>query len=113
MKTTLTKLMKYYSGGRAVGHTHRMIEGVKNLSDSRGCIVMCASREQADLLAGQVNNPDVKFLTIGDTDKLTGLHAPMVIDHFALQVLIQENNEQYERIIDRLKRDLAKVSGEV
>ena len=122
----LTNLMGYYRASRRVGHTTFMIEGV---NFQRPALFLFASRghaqdafrqtlERMELGSIEHAKPDfarlrigkVSFQTTSILDNIEGLvrgHQqyqlpPIVIDHYALQVLIAEHEREMNKLVGRV-----------
>lgn len=107
----LENLMHYYSLSRRVGHTQLMLEGV---NFKRPAIVLAISFSQASELHDRAKEiadesvlctatkvGEVEFRTIellNDLDFTLGIdplnYKPIIVDHFALQYLIQEHERE-------------------
>jgi len=82
-KTKLYQLM-VYGFPRAVGHTYSEINGVKNNSTA---LLIVADARQKDNLSKYL--PREKMITLSEIpDRLRGLRKALVIDHFALAILV-------------------------
>lgn len=104
----LENLMRYYAANRQVGHTTMMLQGI---TIDREQIVIVDSARTARLLIRQLEIPPVYInivgLQIGKTlfkttqwlDKeYLRFNCPVVIDHFALQILVEEHTKEiYEQ----------------
>lgn len=107
----LNNLIEYYRNNRQVGHTTLMLTG---LSFNRPCIVLCASSQHARILFNQVVDMAIPELALVDRSSmqigqvrfrsiawLNGEHLaydlPVIVDHFALDVLYHEHYEEVLR----------------
>lgn len=104
----LNNLIEYYRGSRQVGHTTLMLTG---LNFSRPAIVLCANNHHARMIFNQVKNMAIPQLEQINTAEmmigkirfrsiswLMGEHLaynfPVIVDHFALDVLYHEHHEE-------------------
>lgn len=104
----LNSLIEYYRGTRQVGHTTLMLTG---LSFNRPCVVLAASTQHARVLFNQMVDMATPELSMVDRSSmqigqvrvrsiswLMGEHLaynlPVVVDHFALDVLYHEHYEE-------------------
>ena len=85
--------------GRGFGHTQAMLNGAKNTDN---VLIVAHTQQFADYLAKQCKN--ARGVGLDRTERLLGSHLPIVVDHYAIEILIGER----ERRIAQLKR----ASGE-
>ena len=84
MKATEKLHMIMRGGGRGCGKTEAMLKGAENVD----CIVVCATHAQEQQLKQRA--PKIKTVSLDNLDRLRGLHNPIVMDHFALEILLRE-----------------------
>jgi hypothetical protein len=84
--------------GRAYGRTEAMIKGAENVKDA---IIIAASEAQAKHIRQRTKTA---VFSLQDLEKLKGLHNPIVIDHFAMQVLWDEREEEFKRQLTEIKK---------
>ena len=80
-------LSDYYSVRRRVGHTTAMLNGA--MSD-KNIIVIVAHKAQKD----HIELPKEQMVTLGELERLRGLKKPVLIDHYALQIIFSELNKE-------------------
>lgn len=76
--------MHYVYGGRAVGRTTALIEGMRNQPNA---ILIVHNEDYALTLRKQY--PELEIIVAGDVNKLRGLHKCILPDHFLIQQFIQ------------------------
>lgn len=120
--TRLDNLLLYQQQTRRIGHTRFMIEGLR--FDRPGAILFASNShaqmafrevidnggvDMADFARMQIGQ--VRFATIGFLNNLmenmrgTSDWPPLLIDHFALQILIDEDRKEKEEAIRRSQTD--------
>ena len=77
---------------RGVGHTKALLEGAKNVD---GVIIVAHTKRFADELARQCR--DAIGIGIENLQYLVGQHRPIVIDHLAIEILLNERDKEMER----------------
>ena len=92
MKATEKLHMIMRGGGRGCGKTEAMLKGAENVD----CIVVCATHAQEQQLKQRA--PKIETISLENLDRLRGLRVPIVIDHYALEILWQELEK--ERLSD-------------
>lgn len=80
-------LLDYFNSNRGIGHTKTELEGINNSDDA---ILIVHNREFGKYL----KLPDTKYLSINELEKLRGIKKPIIIDHFALEQLLNEYRSQ-------------------
>lgn len=83
----LNVLVDYYFTRRQVGHTSAMLNGARS---DKNIIVVVSNKTQKDY----IELPKEQMITIAELDKLKGLKKPVLIDHYALQVMFWELNKE-------------------
>lgn len=83
----LSILADYYLVRRQVGHTSAMLNGARS---DKNIIVVVANKTQKDY----IELPNEQMITIGELIKLKGLKKPVLIDHYALQLMFYELNKE-------------------
>lgn len=103
----MTKLSLLLSAhDRGVGHTHA---AVKVALESKAVLVV-ASQEQGMEIWRQ--NPLLTIIPLHKLERLQGLGRPIVVDHFALQVILDEAQRVADQLNDanrRLQDQIAKL----
>lgn len=94
--TRLEQLLPLAFSIRAVGHTHAEIEGVRNTPNA---ILIVADHSRAQDLNSFMPNKVMSIETA--LNILPGCHKPIVIDHYALLILVEEHTRAYrDRILE-------------
>jgi len=86
-------------GGRALGRTTAMMEGVKNQPNA---VVWCATEQHASELRRKY--PGVTIKSGKDFNSLLGTHKFVVPDHFYLEMLWAEREREVAELIEKLKQ---------
>jgi hypothetical protein len=95
MTTRLEELIAY-GFPRAVGHTWTEVNGVKN---NPKAVLIVAFEKQKDF----IDLPKEQMISISNLEeKLAERRCPVVIDHFALSILVGECVRYYKGQIDML-----------
>ena len=98
-KTKLMVLLEY-GFSRAVGHTYAEINGVKNQPNG---ILIIADQSQKS----SIDLPANKMVTIQELPQaLIGKKYAVVIDHYALQILVSEHNKVMLETKANIEREL-------
>ena len=85
---------RYIHFGRGLGHTQAMLNGAKNADN---VVIVAHTQQFADDLAKQCKN--ARGVGLDRTERLLGSHLPIVVDHYAIEILLGER----ERRISKLK----------
>ena len=73
----------------AVGHTYTEVNGVKN--NPKSLLVVVNKKQDVGL-------PQKQIITIDEIpDRLMGRRCPIVIDHFALKLLVHSMRQEFEK----------------
>jgi hypothetical protein len=78
----LRAIFEYYHSTRGVGHTTAMLKGARF---SKETLVIVHDEKLAGLLK---RDYDCKYITLSNLVNLRGQRCPMVIDHYALTILL-------------------------
>lgn len=111
IKIVLEQFLHYYETTRHSGHTHTMVDGVR---DSNGCIVVSTNSLMSNLIDKLVNNSNVKHLSLSRIDtsegyELLGNQKPLAFDNSALFDIFSSALQK----IEQLETDLAtKISDQ-
>jgi hypothetical protein len=81
----IDEILNYWRANRGRGHTHTTIEGAKQT----GAIVIIANKQQRALYE-PLGIPKDKILTIHQLVSLRGRTDPLVVDHYALELMVEE-----------------------
>ena len=84
----LEVLDNYYRKNRQIGHTTAALNGAKS---NRNIILLVASYRQRDC----VDLPNEQILSINRLESLKRVVKPILIDHYALQVMFLEMKMDY------------------
>lgn len=88
MNRTIEKLencLRAFATNRRSGHTRTMMTGAAN---SFGVVVIVADQNQ--MMSMQGDYPRQTYITLNEARSLIGYKGPVVIDHYAVQVLISD-----------------------
>jgi hypothetical protein len=97
-------LLEYLGINRGIGHTEAAIIGLQNNPEA---IMLVANYKQAKRLSNEHFIDINQFHIIGRP--LEGVHKPVVIDGFALDIIIQELIDKYKTKIYELEEDKRKL----
>lgn len=97
IKETLQELVNYYDLTRGAGHTHGMMNGVKNTTDS---LVMAHNTSFADglrktLPVNIAKSKNISFVSIQSNKSLRGRKSPLFIDNAALHMIFKKALNQF------------------
>jgi hypothetical protein len=98
---TLLALAEYWRTNRQVGHTTAMMAGAGNVD----AIVVCANEHNKDAIRAVADRTCSRMPTlvsVGEVARLRTAHAPLVVDHHALVVLIEGVHKEIETLRDEL-----------
>jgi len=103
--------------GRGFGHTQAMLNGAKNADN---VVIVAHTQQFADYLAKQCKN--ARGVGLDRTERLLGSHLPIVVDHYAFEILLGERerriaqleaeNEALMGVLDRLADWLERVNDD-
>jgi hypothetical protein len=92
----LQAVIDYYDRTRGVGHTHAVLNGARE----EGAFVLVHTQD-----FGKSLGKDVAPVTMGDFIKRTaGMRKPLVIDNYALTLLLMEAAEEIGRLFEHSRR---------
>jgi len=100
-------LHDYYFVRRQVGHTSAMLNGARS---DKNIIVVIANKTQKNY----IELPKEQMITLAELERLRGLKNPLLIDHYALQVMFSEMNKELHdknEIIEKLESRLKSYEG--
>ena len=90
--TKLEALMQYFK--RQAGHTTAQLDGVKNTPNAKFIVATAKHGEMTGLSKKQI-------ACVSEIPKnLRGFNGPIVVDHYALEVLIKEHLDRYREIVN-------------
>lgn len=98
----MSKLVDYYFVRRRVGHTSAMLNGARS---DKNIVVVVAHKAQINY----IELPKEQMITLGELDKLKGLKKPVLIDHYALQIMFHELNKELNNKDEQIKDLKAKI----
>ena len=80
---------RYIHFGRGLGHTQAMLNGAKNADN---VVIVAHTQRFADDLAKQCKN--ARGVGLDRTERLRGLHLPILVDHWAIEILLGERDHR-------------------
>jgi hypothetical protein len=99
--TQLSILLTYWQSTRQIGHTTLMLTGVVN--EPRG-LLLVANQDQKKYLSKSVNKD--QMITIHELQELRGVRKPLVVDHFALRVMLND-------VLEKLQAEKSILEGKL
>lgn len=105
-KTELEKIVEYYELTRQVGHSHAQIYGLKNADNP--VILFSSKYSTGQQIKEKCNNQKIIIAT--NSDQLRGMHDPLVLEHHALNELLENHTREYKKRINDLTIALAKAN---
>lgn len=105
MTSKLEILDEYHRINRRVGHTTAMLNGAKS---DPNILVLVAHQAQKNY----IDLPKEQMISINCLDKLKGRRNPVLVEHYALQAMFSElNNEllKKDEKINKLEEKLIKL----
>ena len=96
-------LADYWDSNRQAGHTSAMMLGARNVPDVVVVVAMQAAR-QAVLGVGcdrSAGPPAIRTETPATLNRLSGQHAPLVVDHYAMSRMIREAVDEMRQHMER------------
>ena len=82
---------------RQIGNTYAEIKGVENVENA---ILLVATKSHAEM----TGLPPHKCMTLSEfPDKLVGKKCPIVVDHYVFQMLKDEHDRAYARMVSDLR----------
>lgn len=84
VKRAINLLLRAFGSRRREGHTSIMMNGAATTPKAT---VITANLQQANDL--RTSYPGIRVISLAQIESLTGDHGPIVIDHYALQSLLQ------------------------
>ena len=96
---------RYMRFGRGFGHTQAMLNGAKNTDN---VVIVAHTQRFADELAKQCKN--ARGVGLDRTDMLRGLRLPFLVDHYAIEILLGEQDQRIAQLEEEiaLKADYIK-----
>jgi len=89
-KEAIEFLEIYFTKNRRRGHTTAMLNGAKS---DKNIMVIVSDHQQKN----NIDLPNKRMITINELDRLKGIQKPLLIDHYALQII-------FYKILNLLKR---------
>ena len=89
----LEELLGYLQSNRRLGHTTALLEGAKNTD---GIIIIAHTKSFADSLAQRCKN--ARGVSLHNLISLRGLRAPILVDNFALQILLTDAHRRIREL---------------
>jgi len=123
MISKLEKLCNYYFTRRQVGHTTAMLNGAKSNPNIIVVVAKESMKRWIDLPKNQMITikdleklpvDDNPIIDINDFRELQGLKNPIIVDHYALQVMTQElvsKLKEKDKKIEKLEKKIIKLQG--
>ena len=107
MKSKLEIVDEYYRINRQVGHTTAMLNGAKSDPNILVLIAHQAVKNYIDL-------PKEQMISINCLQKLKGRRNPVLVEHYALQVMFSELNHELlkkDEYINKLEKSIDAFMG--
>lgn len=101
------------AGGRASGRTFAYLNGLNTLTRDPSVrkIYLVASEAHAKMLRKQ--HSDIEIIARPGREKLLGLyHAVVGVDHFLIEVLLNEIDLYWQRVVNELKGRIEDLENE-
>ena len=87
----------YINFGRGFGHTQAMLNGAKNTDN---VVIVAHTQRWADELAKQCKN--ARGVGLDNTERLLGLQLPILMDHYAIEILLGERDRYIAKLEARI-----------